>query len=70
MKSFWQFISGANLIQQWENGQNPTDVPAIAAEMEGKVIAVDLSMWIMHAAGNQELLLHCNQEEAAAKVAF
>ena len=69
MKSFWQFISGAKLIQQW-NGQNPIDVPAIAAEMEGKVIAVDFSMWIMQAAGNQELLQHCNQEEAAAKVAF
>lgn len=69
VKSLWQLINGANLIQQW-SGQNPTDVPAIAAEMEGKVLAIDLSMWIMQAGEQLALIPHCNQVEAAAKVAF
>jgi hypothetical protein len=69
VKSLWQLINGANLVEQW-NGQNPTHVPAIAAELDGSVLAVDLSMWIMQATGQQELNVYCNADEAAAKVAF
>jgi hypothetical protein len=69
VKSLWQLINGANLIEQW-NGQNPADVPAIAAELDGSVLAVDLSMWIMQAGEQIALAPYCNQEEAAAKVAF
>jgi len=69
VKSLWQSIKGADLIQQW-NGKDPTDVPAIAAEMEGKVLAIDFSMWVMQAGEQIELSHYTNQAEAAAKVAF
>ena len=69
VKSLWQSLIGADLVEQW-NGQNPADIPAIAAELDGKVFAVDLSMWVMQAGEQIALTPYCNQDEAAAKVAF
>jgi hypothetical protein len=69
VKSLWQALIGADLIEQW-NGQTPTAMPALAAELDGKVLAVDLSMWVMQAGEQAALTPYCTQEEAAAKVAF
>jgi hypothetical protein len=69
VKYLWHSLNKANLIQEW-NGKDPTDLPIIAAEMEGKVLAIDLSIWSMQAGEQLALIPLCNQVEAAAKVAF
>lgn len=69
VKSLWQSLIAADLVEQWD-GQIPAALPPLTAELDGKVLAVDLSMWIMQAGEQAALAPYCNQEEAAAKVAF
>ena len=66
VKQLWKLLKNADLVENWD----ASTVPALAQELEGKVLAVDLSMWLMQASEQVALTPHFNLAEGAAKVAF
>ena len=64
----WQALSkDPTIVQRWNGKEHAT---AAAAEIEGKVIAVDLSMWIFQAQLQEKIQEHFSKTECAMKVAF
>ena len=66
VKQLWQLLKNADLVESWD----ASNVPALAQELDGKVLAVDLSMWLMQAGEQTALQAHMDTTEAAAKVAI
>jgi flap endonuclease GEN len=69
VNQLWKLLEESGLVDRLQ-GTDPSDHAALVAEVEGKVIAVDLAMWIMQARESGALSEHFSPEEAAAKVAF
>ena len=70
VKRLWEALESNNLIEQFIGVNNNADIPVLARSLDGKVLAVDLSMWILQAGQQADLQHLFSQEEAAAKVAF
>ncbi|GAB4815602.1 hypothetical protein N2152v2_002648, partial [Parachlorella kessleri] len=69
VKQLWQLLQGEGLLVK-RFGSNPDDYPHLIREVDGKVVAVDLSMWAMQADQQLALLPHFSREERCIKVAF
>jgi flap endonuclease GEN len=69
VKQLWPLLEEANVVERW-SGSDPASLRSLAAELEGSVVAVDLSMWLMEATTQGALAPHFSPVESAAKVAF
>lgn len=69
VKQLWPLLEEADVVVRW-NGADPASLAALASELEGTVLAVDLSMWLMQATEQGALAPHFSAVESAAKVAF
>ena len=69
VKTLWQLLEAEGLLAHWR-GSDAQEHRLIVEEVEGKVVAVDLAMWIMQARESGALAEHFTPEEAAAKVAL
>ena len=55
VNALWQLLRDEEVVEHYK-GALPQDYAAIVAAVDGKAIAVDLSMWIMQARGWVEWL--------------
>lgn len=69
VKQLWSLLQGERILEKTQ-GANPEAHLDIVHEVDGKVIAVDLAMWMMQADQQQALLPHFSKEERCVKVAF
>lgn len=70
VKQLWPLLNNYGVVEKWDAAADATAVRRLAEEVDGKVIAVDLPMWVMQATEQTELGPHFSTESAAVKVAF
>jgi len=68
VKNLWQVLDEAGLLVDWTG--DASSARLLSCDLNAKVIAIDLSMWIMQASEQEALLPHFSQDAAHAKVAF
>ncbi|KAK9818436.1 hypothetical protein WJX72_012549 [[Myrmecia] bisecta] len=65
----WQLLREEGLVATWKG--NEGQHTAIAPEIDGQAVAVDLSLWLMQASSQPDLIANFpNPEERCLKVAF
>ena len=68
VRELWTLLRSANLVSE---SHGSSDHPEILEQVQGRVVAVDLSQWIFHANSQPELLATFTTPEARClKVAF
>ena len=68
VKDLWNLLRSADLVTHYEGS---SDHQKVVGEVQGKVIAVDISQWLFHANTQPELLSNFSTPEARClKVAF
>jgi hypothetical protein len=70
VSNLWKALDKGGVVSVL-NGGHPTDHAEIIQELENKVIAVDLSAWLMQAQGQMALVEHFASPQARClKVVF
>lgn len=66
----WKILDANGLVKKIQP-QEPNGQQRISREVEGKLVAVDLSLWLMQAISSAELTRHIHSQNArCAKVVF
>lgn len=65
----WRLLEAEDVVEKY-TGANAADHAAIVRAVDGQVIAVDLSMWLMQADQQRAIVEHFSREERCMKVAF
>lgn len=69
ISSLWKALTDAQLVRRLQ-GSDPEEHAALLSELDGQVLAVDLSAWIMQADQQLALLPHFSRTERCMKVAL
>lgn len=66
----WKILDADGLIRKIKS-QEPNGQQRISREVEGKLVAVDLSLWLMQAINSADLTKHVHTQTArCVKVVF